>query len=98
MQIMDRQKSGDFGGKRTNAGALYLTQRELDDVMDALMQVVDRQAQTNGSRMNLFSQMLDRLAQAGMATFIEKTAKEVNSRFVEKTNEAGRTVRIPLNE
>ena len=46
----------------------------------------------------MFAQMLDKLAEAGMATFIQKTAKEVNSRFVEKTNEAGRTVKIPLNE
>ena len=97
-KIMDRQKSGDVGGKRTNAGALYLTQNELDDVIDALMHVVDRQTQTGGSRTNMFAQMLDKLAEAGMATFIQKTAKEVNSRFVEKTNEAGRTVKIPLNE
>ena len=95
---MDRQKSGDVGGRRTNAGALYLTQNELDDVIDALMHVVDRQTQTGGSRTNMFAQMLDKLAEAGMATFIQKTAKEVNSRFVEKTNEAGRTVKIPLNE
>ena len=97
-KIMDRQKSGDVGGKRTNAGALYLTQNELDDVIDALMHVVDRQTQTGGSRTNMFAQMLDKLAEAGMTTFIQKTAKEVNSRFVEKTNEAGRTVKIPLNE
>ena len=97
-KIMDRQKSGDVGGRRTNAGALYLTQNELDDVIDALMHVVDRQTQTGGSRTNMFAQMLDKLAEAGMATFIQKTAKEVNSRFVEKTNEAGRTVKIPLNE
>jgi uncharacterized iron-regulated membrane protein len=98
MKIMDRQKSGDVGGKRTNAGALYLTQNELDDVMDALMHVVDRQTQTDGSRTNMFAQMLDKLAEAGMTTFIRKTAKPVNSRFVEKTNESGRTVKIPLNE
>ena len=97
-KIMDRQKSGDVGGKRTNAGALYLTQNELDDVMDALMHVVDRQTQTGGSRTNMFAQMLDKLAEAGMTTFIRKTAKPVNSRFVEKTNESGRTVKIPLNE
>jgi len=97
-KIMDRQKSGDVGGKRTNAGALYLTQNELDDVMDALMHVVDRQTQTDGSRTNMFAQMLDKLAEAGMTTFIRKTAKPVNSRFVEKTNESGRTVKIPLNE
>ena len=97
-KIMDRQKSGDVGGKRTNAGALYLTQSELDDVMDALMHVVDRQTQTDGSRTNMFAQMLDKLAEAGMTTFIKKTAKPVNSRFVEKTNESGRTVKIPLNE
>ena len=97
-KIMDRQKSGDVGGKRTNAGALYLTQSELDDVMDALMHVVDRQTQTDGSRTNMFAQMLDKLAEAGMTTFIRKTAKPVNSRFVEKTNESGRTVKIPLNE
>lgn len=98
MTIMDRQKSGDFGGKRTNAGALYLTQKEIDDVMDALMHVVDRQSATSGSRLNMFAQLLDKLAEAGMATFMEKKVPEINSRFVEKTNEAGRKVKIPLNE
>jgi hypothetical protein len=94
---MDRQKSGLISDKRTNAGALYLTQDELDNTMDALNVALGRQVKTGGSRSEVFSQILDLLADAGMASFIEKRVPLVESRFVEKYNEAGRLVKIPLN-
>lgn len=95
--IMDRQKSGLVSDRRTNAGALYLTQDELDNTMDAINVALGRQVQTGGSRSEVFSQILDLLADAGMASFIEKRVPLVESRFVEKYNEAGQLVKIPLN-
>jgi hypothetical protein len=97
--IMTRQKSGLISDKRTNAGAIYLMQDELDNILDALFLSIDRQVgRDNADRAKLLSDFADMLAMAGMATFIDKSVPEVNSRTVKKFNSEGREVEIPLNE
>ena len=97
--IMTRQKSGLISDKRTNAGAIYLMQDELDSILDALFIAIDRQVgRDNADRAKLLSDFADMLARAGMATFIDKSVPEVNSRTITKFNSEGREVEIPLNE
>jgi HK97 family phage prohead protease len=96
-EIMRRQKSAEVGPKRTNAGAVYLTQAEVDSIIDALMFVLDRQTSTGGSRAPIFSQLIDLLASAAMSTFIDKATPEIHDRFVMRENSQGRMVKIPIS-
>lgn len=96
-EIMRRQKSGEVGPKRTNAGAIYLTQAEADSIIDALMFVLDRQSSTGGSRAPLFSQLIDLLASAALSTFIDKATPEIHDRFIMRENSEGRMVKIPIS-
>jgi len=96
---LTRQKSGKLSDKRTNAGALYLTQDEIDDIIEALYVALDRQVERGGeARTALFGEMAELMAKAAMATFINKTAEPVNSRTVTKINENGEEVEIALND
>ena len=92
---LSRQESGKTGDKRTNAGTLTVTQAEIDEMLDALMNVLDRQMETDGSRTDMFAQLIEKLSSAGMSTFITRDTNEIQGRTREATNEAGRTVRIP---
>lgn len=78
--IMKRQESGKTGSRRTNAGVLLTTQEETDKILEAVMAVVDRQVETGGSRAEIFAQLMDKMAQAAMSTFIDKTTEPVSSR------------------
>ena len=78
--IMRRQESGKTGAKRTNAGVLLTTQEETDKILEAVMAVVDRQVETGGSRAEIFAQLMDKMAQAAMGTFIDKTTEPISSR------------------
>jgi len=95
--IMGRQDSGKLGDRRTNVGTVTVTQDEVDQIMDALMVVVDRQMETGGSRVDIFTRLLDIFAEAAMGTFITGTTEEITSRTQERTNSQGRTVSIPNN-
>jgi HK97 family phage prohead protease len=79
-KLMQRQESGKTGSRRTNAGVLLTSQDETDKILDAVMAVVDRQVKTGGSRAEIFSQLMDKMAQAAMSTFIDKTTPEINER------------------
>jgi len=96
---LTRQKSGKLSDKRTNAGALYLTQDEIDDIIEALYVALDRQVERGSeARIALFGEMAELMAKAAMATFINKTSEPVNSRTVTKINENGEEVEIALND
>jgi hypothetical protein len=96
---LTRQKSGKLSDKRTNAGALYLTQDEIDDIIEALYVALDRQVERGGeARVALYGEMAELMAKAAMATFINKTSEPVNSRTVTKINENGEEVEIALND
>lgn len=96
---LTRQKSGKLSDKRTNAGALYLTQDEIDEIIEALYVALDRQVERGSeSRIALFGEMAELMAKAAMATFINKTSEPVNSRTVTKINESGEEVEIALND
>ena len=92
---LDRQDSGKTGDKRTNVGTLTVTQDEIDEMIDALMHVLDRQVEPDGSRTAMFAEVIDKLSSAAISTFIMRDTEEIQSRTREATNEAGRTVRIP---
>lgn len=94
-RIMSRQQSGQTGDRRTNVGTITVTQEEVDEIMDALMVVVDRQMETNGSRVVMFSKLIDLFAEAAMGTFIQGTTEEITSRTQTRTNSQGRSVQIP---
>ena len=96
-QIMSRQQSGATGDRRTNVGTITVTQQEVDDIMDALMVVVDRQMETGGSRVVMFSKLIDMFAEAAMGTFVTSETEEIQSRTQTRTNSQGRTVQIPDN-
>ena len=95
-QIMRRQKSAEVGPKRTNAGSLYLTQDEADQVIDALMFVLDRQTSNEGSRAPAFAKLIDMIAASAMSTFINKATPEITDRFVMRENSQGRMVKVPI--
>jgi len=95
---MQRQDVVKVSEKMTNARRLLLNQDELDEIMDALMVVVDRQMQNDGSRVAIFGKFIDMLANAGMATFINKNVDEVNSRTQDRQNASGRTVRVNISD
>ena len=96
-RIMSRQDSGKVSDRRTNVGTITVTQDEVDQIMDALMVVVDRQMETGGSRIEMFSRLIDLFAQAAMGTFVMGTTEEITSRNQQRTNSQGRTVNIPNN-
>jgi HK97 family phage prohead protease len=79
-KLMQRQESGKTGSRRTNAGVLLTSQEETDKILDAVMSVVDRQTSTGGSRAEIFAELMDKMAQAAMSTFIDKTTPEINER------------------
>ncbi len=97
-KIMERQETAKTGSKRTDAGQMLVTQKELDEILDALMVVVDRQMSIGGEeRLTSFVKLMDMLAASGMATFINKTTEEIGSRTQERVNSRGSTVQIPNN-
>jgi hypothetical protein len=96
-QILSRQESGKTGDKRTNAGLFTVTQAEIDQILEGLINVVDRQVATDGSRTQLFIDLMEKLSEAAMATFILKTSDEIHSRTQKRTNSRGDQVTIPLH-
>ena len=95
-QIIKRQGASKTGSKRTDAGEILVNQAELDEIMDAIMIVIDRQMSIGGEeRIEAFARLLDMMARSGMATFINKTQEEIGSRTQQRTNSQGRSVDIP---
>ena len=93
--IISRQEASKLGDRRTNAGRILMTQKEVDDVLDALMVSLDRQVEINGEkRQQMFSKLIDMMAKAAMGTFIDKTTEELQGRTVPRTSASGRTVNI----
>ena len=93
--IISRQEASKLGDRRTNAGRILMTQKEVDDVLDALMVSLDRQVEINGEkRQEMFSKLIDMMAKAAMGTFIDKTTEELQGRTVPRTSASGRTVNI----
>jgi hypothetical protein len=70
--LLKRQESGKTGSRRTNVGTLNVTQSEADSILDAVMTVLDRQIEKGGSRGEIFAELLEKIAQSSMSTFIEK--------------------------
>jgi len=98
-ETIRRQKSALLSDKRTNAGALFLTQAELDDIIEALYMALDRQVERGSeTRSRLFADFAELMARAAMATFVDKTIEPINSRKVTRLNEAGEEVEIVLYE
>ena len=79
-KILSRQESGKLGSKRTNAGSLTITATEADQILDAVMDVVDRQVNTSGSRGEIFAELLEKIASSAMSTFIEKTTPPIGKK------------------
>ena len=97
-QTMTRQDVVKTSPKMTNARRLLLNQDELDEIMDALIVVLDRQMATGGSRAAMFGKFVDMLANSGMATFIDKDVAEIGSRTQKRTNASGRTVDVNIQD
>jgi hypothetical protein len=70
--LLKRQESGKTGSRRTNVGTLNVTQSEADSILDAVITVLDRQLEKGGSRGEIFAELLEKIAQSSMSTFIEK--------------------------
>jgi len=96
-QILKRQESGKVGDRRSNAGTLTVTQAEVDQILEGLMDVVDRQVATDGSRTKMFVELLELLSEAAMSTFVMQTTDEIHSRTQQRTNSRGDRITIPLN-
>jgi hypothetical protein len=80
-QIIRRQEASKLGDRRTNVGSIYFTADEADQILDALMGVVDRQvARNDQKRIEIFAKLVDMMATAAMSTFVDKDTAEVNSR------------------
>lgn len=96
-QILSRQESGKVGDRRSNAGSLTVTQAEVDQILEGLMHVVDRQVATDGSRTKMFVELLELLSEAAMSTFVMQTTDEIHSRTQQRINSRGDRVTIPMN-
>jgi len=93
--LISRQEAAKLGSRRTNAGRILMTRDEVDEILDAMMVVIDRQGAIGGNeRQQKFATMLDMLAKAAMATFIDRTVEELSSRTVNRRNQRGREVEI----
>lgn len=92
--ILRRQESGKLGSTRTNAGSLTITADEADQILDAVMSVVDRQVSSSGSRGKIFAELLEKIAGAAMSTFIEKTTPSVGATKRTVENSRGQSVTI----
>jgi len=70
------------GGKRTNVASIRFTASEADQILDAVMAVIDRQKTAGkdggvGSRGELFAELLEKVASQAMSTFVDKTSAPV---------------------
>ena len=93
--IINRQEAAKLGDRRTNAGRILMTQKEIDDVLDALMISLDRQVELNSEkRQVMFAKLIDMMAKAAMGTFIDKTTEELQGRTTTRRSASGRTVNI----
>lgn len=92
--ILKRQESGKLGSTRTNAGSLTITADEADQILDAVMAVVDRQIGSSGSRGKIFAELLEKVAGAAMSTFIEKTTPPIGATKRTVENSRGQSVTI----
>jgi HK97 family phage prohead protease len=79
-QKISKYQAGKFvpGSKRTNVGSIKITAQEADEILDAVMSVIDRQMSagkggTAGSRGEIFAELLEAVSSAAMSTFIDKT-------------------------
>jgi HK97 family phage prohead protease len=94
-QIINRQEAAKLGDKRTNAGRILMTRDEVDEVLDAVMMVIDRQgAKGGGARQEKFAKFIDMLAKAAMATFIDRSVEELGARTTARQTSRGRSVEI----
>lgn len=95
--LISRQEAAKTGDRRTNVGSLFMTADEADQILDALMWVLDRQVQRDGNpeRIAAFAKLVDKIAEAAMSTFIDKDTAEIGSRKQKRTSRTGRTVEIP---
>ena len=62
-----------------------VTQDEIDQIMDGLMAVVDRQRDIEGTRTEMFAKILEMFATAAMATFVEKSIAEISKRTTRRS-------------
>ena len=93
--IISRQEAAKLGDRRTNAGRILMTQKEIDDVLDALMVSLDRQVELNSEkRQVMFAKLIDMMAKAAMGTVIDKTTEELQGRTITRRSASGRTVNI----
>ena len=92
--ILRRQESGKLGSTRTNAGSLTITADEADQILDAVMAVVDRQVGSSGSRGKIFAELLEKVAGSAMSTFIEKTTPSIGATKRTVENSRGQSVTI----
>jgi hypothetical protein len=93
--IISRQEAAKLGDRRTNAGRILMTQKEIDEVLDALMVSLDRQVELNSEkRQVMFAKLIDMMAKAAMGTFIDKTTEELQGRTITRRSASGRTVNI----
>ena len=95
--LISRQEAAKTGDRRTNVGSLFMTADEADQILDAVMWVLDRQIQRDGNpeRIAAFAKLVDKVAEAAMSTFIDKDTAEIGSRTQKRTSRTGRTVEIP---
>lgn len=93
--IINRQEAAKLGDRRTNAGRILVTQDEVDEILDAIMMVIDRQgASGGGERQQNFAKFIDMLAKAAMSTFIDRTVEELGGRTQTRRSASGRSVEI----
>jgi len=69
--------------KRTNVGSIKISADEADQILDAVMEIIDRQKTAGkgggvGSRAEIFAELLEKIASAAMSTFVDKTTKPVD--------------------
>lgn len=85
-QKIAKYEAGAFrpNSKRTNVGFIKISADEADQILDAVMAVIDRQRTagkggTVGSRGEIFAELLEKVSSAAMSTFVDKTSKPVDA-------------------
>ena len=85
-QKISKYDAGAFrpNSKRTNVGSIKISADEADQILDAVMAVIDRQRTagkggTAGTRGEIFAELLEKISSAAMSTFVDKTSKPVDA-------------------
>lgn len=96
-EIIKKNEASKTGSRRTNAGSIFMTMDDVDAILEGLMFALDQQMDKGGEkRMGWYSRLIEKISEAAMSTFIDKTTSEIGSRKRTVTNQRGQKREINI--